>query len=585
MVLLHNCESTSRTTTALLPATLLFLITITALALPLPRQATAAGPQDEAAREEQDSGAARPVEDASVTGTPVDGTRADAAADNIISVDLGLLDAIMTALENNLNIQAERLRAETSVLDVMASRGIFDPVLFSSGSHTDFEEPTSSQLDTGDTEISEVTGKRSTFELGLRNRFLTGMTSELRFDQTRSLDDRAFQLLNPAYRSNLGLTLTQPLLRGGGVDVTLHDIRIAKTNVLITNEQFRQSVEDIVFQVIEAYWNLSFAEQDIRVKEESLTLAENEVRITENKVRLGLWAQLELDQALTEQYSRRADLVLAIKLFEDNLDSLRRLLYPLENNSDWDLLVRTTDQLKAAELDDDESWLDNQTIPDWGDNYAEALESRPEILQARLELRNRELEIMRGKNETLPTLDLSGSYTWAQLSDNFEDNVKDIWFPDPRTWTASLSFEYPLGDRTARAQLAKARIERRRSTLLLKEQENQVAGEVREASRAIESAIEQIRFSHRAFISAQKQLSAAASRRESGFLTNFEVLQFQRDLAEADQARNDAWRQYRLAQARSERAKGSLLRRVGIELDIDGSVIDSAGTRADDASD
>ena len=187
------------------------------------------------AQDEQASGSDR-VEDAG--GNASEGNVDDSGE---VAIDLSLRDAILTTLENNLNLEAERLRSETAAFDVLASQGIFDPILFSNANHTDFEEPTSSQLDTGDTEIATVTGKNTTFDLGLRHRFLTGMTSELRFDQTRRFDDRAFQLLNPSYRSNLGLTLTQPLLRGGGVDVNLFDIRIAKSNLRITNEQFRQT--------------------------------------------------------------------------------------------------------------------------------------------------------------------------------------------------------------------------------------------------------------------------------------------------------------------------------------------------------
>ncbi len=482
-------------------------------------------------------------------------------------VEMSLREAILAALTHNLSLRAERLRGASSALDVFASYGVFDPVLFSNFDHTDFEEPTSSQLDTGDTEIATITGKRTTFDAGVRSRFVTGLTAELRFDQSRDFDDRAFRLLNPTFRSNLGLSVTQPLLRGGGIDVNLNEIRLAKTNLQVTNEQFRQTVEETILLVVEAYWELSFSERDIRVKEESLALAENEVRITDNKVRLGLWAQLELDQALTEQYSRRAELVAARQAYYDALDTLRRLIFALDDREEWNIRIQPSDELREVDLGENEEWLTQQQIPEWTDSIAEAFSKRPEIRQAQLELRTRELEGVQADDDLEPVLDIRGSYTWSQLSEEWEDNVRDLWFPDAGTWAAGLSFEYPIGNRTARARANQVKIERRRASLLLRDQENVVVAEVREAIRAIRSALERIRFSHRAFLSAEKQLRAAESRRDRGFLTNFEVLEFQRDLAQAAQDRNETWKDYRLARARLERAKGSLLEAVGVVLD------------------
>ncbi len=489
-----------------------------------------------------------------------------ALADGVPLLDVSLRSAIDMAISNNLTLKSERIRTELSALDVMASFGIFDPVVTSNLTHTDFEEPTSSALDTGGTEIDVVTGKRTAFDAALRQRFFTGTIAELTYDQTRSFDGRAFQLLNPSYRANLGVTVTQPVLKGIGPAFVLSDIRTAKTTLLIANEVYRQTIEDIVFQVIEAYWNLAFAEQDVRVKRESLDLAENEVRITESKVRLGLWAQLELDQALTEQYSRRAELVQSQKTMQDALDVLRRLLFRLDENSEWAIVLNPTDTLKEIELGEDESWLDDRVAPNWEDSIADAFEHRPEIRQARLDLRNKDIEIARLRNELLPTLDLTGTYTWSALSEEFNDNVEDVWDPDPQTWVAGFSFEFPLGNRAATSALRKARLDRRRLTLVLRDEENRIVGEVRESIRAIDSALERIRFTHRAVVSAEKQLNAAESRRDRGFLTNFEVLEFQRDLEQADQNRNDAWREYRLAVARLARAQGTLTMRLGIEL-------------------
>jgi outer membrane protein TolC len=473
---------------------------------------------------------------------------------------IGLGTCIETALVNNLNIKAEEIRTRTSALEIMASRGIFDPVLFSDLNRVDFESPTVNLLETGEQVGGVVSGDQTLFDVGIRQRLFTGLTAELRYDQRRDKSNRAFLALNPSYTTNLGLSVTQPLLRGGWSDVNLAEIRIAQTNLDITSAQYHQSIDEIVLQVIEAYWQLSFAEQSLRVAQESLDLAINERQITESKVKSGLWAQLELDQAQTEEYSRLAERVEAQKALEDAKDNLRKLLYPMERLGDWSIDLKPRDELRFVEFEKQEEWLRDRRskLPEWNESAGIALQNRPEMIQARLDLENRETDIAVARNQVLPALDLSGSYTWNVLGEDYRENFEDLFIADERTWTAGLSFELPIGNRAARADLAQAKLELRRARIQLKEQENTVVAEVREAIRGMEAALQRIEYSHKALISARKQLSAAQSRRDRGFLTNFEVLQFQRDLSVTDQTLNDAWRQYRVARARLEKARGTL---------------------------
>jgi len=471
-----------------------------------------------------------------------------------------LPECIETALANNLNLKAEELRTRSSILSVMASKGIFDPVLFSDGMYVEYESPTVNVLETGETQAGVVKGSQMILDAGLRQRLFTGLTAELRWNQRREDTERAFVALNPSYSANLGLTVTQPLLKGGWDDANLSEIRIAEKNVEISASQYRLAIEDLVLQVIEAFWELNFREQDLRVKQESLDLAINERNITESKVRSGLWAQLELDQAWTEEYSRRAELEVAKRDLGNAKDSLRMLMFPMDDPRQWTIELQTPDELKEVDLDEKPERIEEvrSRLPNWEECAQIAMQERPEIIQARLELENRETEIRSARNDELPTLDLSGGYAWNVLGEKFSDNYSDAWFSDERTWNAGLAFEFPIGNRAARAALSQAKLDLRRSRILLKDTENRAVAEVREAIRTTDAAIGAIEFSQKALVSARKQLSAAQSRRDRGFLTNFEVLQFQRDLSQAEQNVNAAWKEYRLACARLEKAKGTL---------------------------
>src|SRR5207253_397303 len=65
--------------------------------------------------------------------------------------------------------------------------------------------------------------------------------------------------LNPQTSSSLALSYTQPLLQGGGFRVNNAPIVIARLNTEMSFFQYKDSVQEMVRSVIEAYWNLVLA--------------------------------------------------------------------------------------------------------------------------------------------------------------------------------------------------------------------------------------------------------------------------------------------------------------------------------------
>ena len=68
--------------------------------------------------------------------------------------------------------------------------------------------------------------------------------------------------LNPENPNAVALSYTQPLLQGGGFKVNTAPIVIARLNTEQSYFQFKDSVQEMVRSVIEAYWNLVQARTD-----------------------------------------------------------------------------------------------------------------------------------------------------------------------------------------------------------------------------------------------------------------------------------------------------------------------------------
>ncbi|MCX5653700.1 MAG: hypothetical protein NTY65_03495 [Planctomycetota bacterium] len=91
------------------------------------------------------------------------------------------------------------------------------------------------------------------FATGLEGLLPTGATWQLSQDWTWLRSNNQFITPNPQYDGDLVLSVTQPLLRGGGVEYTRSPIVLARLDEKISNQEFRGRLMDIVLEVERTY--------------------------------------------------------------------------------------------------------------------------------------------------------------------------------------------------------------------------------------------------------------------------------------------------------------------------------------------
>ena len=92
---------------------------------------------------------------------------------------------------------------------------------------------------------------------------------------------------------------------------------------------------------------------------------------------------------------------------------------------------------------------------------------------------------------------------------------------------------YPLGTSSAKANLARARLERTQTDVRRRSLEVRIAAEVREAGRNVTTNLQRVEGTRSAQLLAERRLAAEQRRFEVGLATSFFVFQAQRDLASA----------------------------------------------------
>jgi outer membrane protein TolC len=461
-------------------------------------------------------------------------------------MDLSIKEAISLALENNLDIKIERLNPDIRKTETEKERAIFDPVFMADFSNAVSRTPAFSELQ-GAPKIEE---KVFDFDFGVKQKFSTGAISELKFVNERVWSNSRFLTINPYYKSDLTLTVTQPLFKNFGTDVNLLRIRIAENNEKISRDQLKAKIIDIITNVKRAYWNLLLSIEELEVRRFSLNLAKDLLERNRKKFEVGIIAQIEIIEAEAGVASREEAVLVAEKAVKDAEDLLKRIT---GLTKDWEIVLAITDKPIISK---EKKQLD--------ESIKNALERRPDYLQAVKDLKNKEINMRFTKNQTLPNLSFVGGIGLNGLNSDYGSNLDKLKSGDFYSYQVGLSLEIPIGNRSAKNDYLKAKLEEEKARLTLKNLEEAITFEIREALREIDTTLKRIDASKVARILAEKKLEAEEKRFNVGMSTSHDILFFQEELASALRNEKKAMIDHNNSLINLEKVTGTAIEREGV---------------------
>jgi outer membrane protein len=152
---------------------------------------------------------------------------------------------------------------------------------------------------------------------------------------------------------------------------------------------------------------------------------------------------------------------------------------------------------------------------------------------------------------------------WSRHWDDVADSMAT---GDFYNYLIGLKIEFPLGNRFAKSQYSKAKIEAARAVTLLRDLENTVINEVRESVRQVGTDTERVEAAKASLRLAQEKLKAEEKKYEVGLSTTHDLLEFQEDLARATSREAMARADYMKSLADLARVKGVLLKKNNISI-------------------
>jgi outer membrane protein TolC len=475
---------------------------------------------------------------------------------------IALVDAAIRALKSNLDITISRQTKESRLSDIVVEQAKFDPTLSVNGQYLRTVNPLNRPVFGGTqsnlTEITIFDQRNSSVTVDAQTNLVTGGNLDLNYSPAYTNVNPAVAqgfLFNPAWTGGLAMTLTQPLLRNAGLDVNKTFIRIAQNNAAVEEHVFRDRVLTVLATVEQTYWELVFANENLKVAEAALKAAQNLLAENRAKAKAGVMSIVDVLQAEAAVASRVEQILIAEKSIRDQEDQLRRLLNPGENELREDLRLTPQDPPAVA--------LQPISLQEAIDI---AIERRPEIVQAKKNVDSSELNTNFAKNQLLPTLSFQGTLGLAGLGGNLGNSVNSNFSGDFYNYGAGLVLSYPLGNRSAWSTYNKRQMEGRNAQVSLVSVRQQIIVGVREAVRRVQTDFKRIETTRSARIMAEKQLQAEQERLKVGLSTTRFVLEFQRDLATAQGNELRAIVDYNKSLSNLERHKATTLDRYNLEI-------------------
>ena len=476
---------------------------------------------------------------------------------------ISLADAALQALKHNLDISISRQTKESRQADITIEQAKFDPTLSVNGQFNRIVNPLNRPVfgaTPGDlTRITTFDQRTQSVTLDATTNLPTGGNIDLNYSPTRTKVNPELAtgfLFNPSYIGGLALTLTQPLLRNAGFDVTKTFIRVAQNNAAVEEHVFRDRVLTVLATVEQSYWEVVFANENLKVADAALKAAQELLASNRAKAKAGIMSIVDVLQAEAAVASRVEQVLVAEKTIRDQEDQLRRLLNPAEEDLRQDVRLTPLDQPVVT--------LEPLSLQEAIDT---AMEQRPEIVQAKKNIESSELNTQFAKNQLLPNLSFQGTMGLAGLGKDYPNSLNSNFSGDFYNYGAGLVLSYPLGNRSAWSTYSKRQLEAKNAEASLVSVRQQIIVGVREAVRRVQTDFKRIETTRSARIMAEKQLQAEQERLKVGLSTTRFVLDFQRDLATAQGNELRATVDYNKSLSNLARHKATTLDRYNLQLE------------------
>ncbi len=542
-------------------------------------------------------------------------------------LEITLQDAVELALENSMDIAVARYVPWFGDTDIMAAEGgglpqgvtgaeirfstasvpflNYDPILTTSVFYDDRSTPVNNPFISGTagtgTAATGLISHAAQYNTQYVQGFATGTTLTATWDNSRN-SSTAANFFNPSVTSSLTISFQQQLLNGFGLTQNRRNILIAKNNRRLADYAFEQQAITTVTNTINAYWELVFARENVKVEEQAVTVSSKLYGDNRKQLEIGTMAPLDVTRAESELATDRQNLIVAqtVKLTDEQT---------LKNAISRDPLAPALANVEIVPLDKPNP-PESVEAATFEDAVKEAFAKRPDLLEQQINVVNAGIDAQANRRALLPTATLTAQYASQGLAGNspiatgtstaagaavvgadgqpvtvLDMNGVPVEIFEPTTVTATnginhqgfgtaqsqifhnqfpdylvgVNLQIPIRNRQAQASYQRAVLNQRQIEAQMQQLKNAALLDVRNAYIALTQDRAQVQAASKARELQQQTFDAEQKKYQLGASTVYNVILTQRDLITAQGTELRALANLVEAKANYERAVGRTL--------------------------
>jgi outer membrane protein TolC len=349
-------------------------------------------------------------------------------------------------------------------------------------------------------------------------------------------------------------SITQPLLKGRGrelFEANEHKATLARDVATLAR---RLAAIQTVQAVISGYWDLVLAERQIAITEASLALARERLRVTQIGSTGGKIAEAEVPAVEQIIATRQEELLNQELIVLDRSLALRRAVGMPIGAGELGLRVATDLETR------DQPW-------ELGPLVERAYQASPELAELAKREQGATIDIEVTENGLLPQLDAALSFGPTGKDPSFSTAAKNLVELGQLAISGSLTFQRSLGQHEVKGRARELRMTRDKLAVNAFDVRAQIAQSMAHAVAQIELAKRRVVLSQRAIQLANANIRIETDRFTLGRSTNFDVLNRQEELRQAELRQAQAMIDWHKAETVVQALTTELLPAFGIDVE------------------
>lgn len=352
------------------------------------------------------------------------------------------------------------------------------------------------------------------------------------------------------------LGVTQPLLRGAGFEAATVNERQAELSAADARQGFTQSISDLVFDTVSAYFALEQARRMVDLARETIarlaqTRAVNEALLAAGRIARTALLQNEVDEAQA---------ALALAQAEQAETVARRTLLRLVDRESPD-----PDRTRVVLGDSFTRYADG-ALPSEAQAVRATLEQRSDVRSARTAVESARLSLVAARDALRDQLDV-----YAKLDRQRSAGQVATQGSNP---SVGVIFSVVLDKSSLRTAVDAAQVTLAKAELALAETERDAVSQTRDAIKAIDFAQVQLRLAQRTAELAAQRLDDEVEKARAGRSSATDLTQAQDSLRDARSQEVQARYAVFIARLALQRATGTVLEQWGVAAQAPGLHID-----------